>query len=234
MGVKRDGGFRQYISMPVSRCIPSKGIDPKLLTLVEPFQASLHFIKTCDVKAGDTVVIFGAGPIGILAVTAAKLRGADKVYSVDVSDWRLEKAKTMGADGVYNAKNGDLLGWANEVTNGELFDKALDCVGSPSVFMDCINVCTIRGTVGILGVTKEPVTFDYSIISMKELKFAGARNGMREDFEELIDKIATDTLGYDLEGMISGVFDFREVAQVLDTIEKDNEHTMKMILKFDV
>ncbi len=234
MGVRRDGGFRQYISMPVSRCIPGKGIDAKTLALVEPFQASLHFVKMCDVKQGDTVVVYGAGPIGIFAVTAAKLRGAKKVYSVDISDWRLNKALTMGADGVFNPKKGNLQEWANEVTNGELFDKALDCVGNPSVYMDCINTCTIRGTVGILGVTKEPVSFDYSIISMKELKIVGARNGMREDFEELIDKISTDTLGYDIKDMITGVYDYTEVEKVMGIIEKDNEHVMKMLLKFDI
>lgn len=234
MGVSRDGGFSQYLAMPVHRLIPGKGIPADLLTLVEPFQASLHFVKRCGVKKGDKVVVFGAGPIGIFAMMAAKLRGASKVYSIDLSDWRLQKSMSMGADGVFNPKNGDLIEWAKEVTNGENFDVSLECVGSTEVYQNCIDVCTIRGTVGILGVTKEKVTYDYSIISMKELHMVGARNGMREDFEDLIDLISTDTLGTDIRPMISGIYNFTEAKEVMEKIRIDGEHIMKMMLNFDI
>ncbi len=232
MGVSRDGGFQQYLAMPVGRLIPGKGIAPELLTLVEPFQASLHFVKRCGIKPGDTVVVFGAGPIGIFAVMAAKLRGAKRVYSVDISDWRLQMSLRMGADGVFNPKDGGLLEWAKDITGGEWFDAALECVGSTSVYQNCIDVCTIRGTVGILGVTKEPVTYDYSILSMKELHMVGARNGLREDFEDLIDRISTDTLGTDIRPMITGIEDYAKVKDVLERIRTDGEHVMKMMLRF--
>ena len=234
MGVSRDGGFAQYLAMPVHRLIPGKGIPTDILTLIEPFQASLHFAKRCGIKQGDKVVVFGAGPIGIFAMMAAKLRGADKVYSVDISDWRLQKSLSMGADGVFNPKSGNLIEWAKEVTAGENFDVAMECVGSTSVYQNCIDVCTIRGTVGILGVTKEKVSYDYSIISMKELHMVGARNGMREDFEDLIELVSTNTLGKDIRPMLSGVSDFMKARDVFEQIRNDGEHIMKMLLQFDI
>lgn len=234
MGVSRDGGFAQYLAMPVHRLIPGKGIAADILTLVEPFQCGLHTAKRCDVKKGDKVVVFGAGPIGIFVAMACKLRGADMVYSVDLSDWRLQKALGMGIDGVFNPKNGDLIEWAKESTDGENFDVAIECVGSTQVYQNCIDVCTIRGTVGILGVTKEQVSYDYSIISMKELHMVGARNGMREDFEDIIDLISTDTLDTDIRSMISGIYDFTEAKKVMEHIREEGEHVMKMMLKFDI
>jgi threonine dehydrogenase-like Zn-dependent dehydrogenase len=140
----------------------------------------------------------------------------------------------MGIDGVFNPENGDLIEWAKEMTNGEYFDIAIECVGSTQVYQNCIDVCTIRGTVGILGVTKEKVCYDYSIISMKELHMVGARNGMREDFEDIIDLISTDTLGTDIRPMISGIYDFTEAKNVMERIREDGEHVMKMMLKFDI
>lgn len=234
MGVMRDGGYAQYLAMPVHRLIPGKGIPADLLTLVEPFQCGMHTAKRCGVKKGNKVVVFGAGPIGIFVAMACKLRGADMVYSVDVSDWRLQKALSMGIDGIFNPSNGGLLEWAKEMTNGENFDVAIECVGCTQVYQNCIDVCTIGGTVGILGVTKEKVSYDYSIISMKELHMVGARNGLREDFEDIIDLIATDTLGKDIRSMISGIYDFTRAKEVFEMIRSDGEHIMKMMLNFDI
>ena len=84
MGVQRDGAFSKYITMPVERIIDGKGLDAKTLALIEPFCISYHGVSRADIKPGDTVLIHGAGTIGILAAMSAKVKGA-KVYMSDIS-----------------------------------------------------------------------------------------------------------------------------------------------------
>ena len=98
MGVQRDGGFSEYIVMPVSRLISGKGLDPKTLALIEPFCIGYHGIQRASVHEGDKVLVVGAGTIGILAAIAAKSRGAS-VWICDIAPKKLEYAMQFGMDG---------------------------------------------------------------------------------------------------------------------------------------
>ena len=76
MGVQRDGSFQEYITMPVERIIDGKGLSAKQLALIEPFSISAHALSRAEVKAGDNLLIMGAGPIGLFALIKAKSMGA--------------------------------------------------------------------------------------------------------------------------------------------------------------
>ncbi|MBR1419041.1 MAG: alcohol dehydrogenase catalytic domain-containing protein, partial [Synergistaceae bacterium] len=76
MGVQREGGFAELVAMPIERLISGKGLEPKILALIEPFCIGYHGIQRAGVKAGDNVLVVGAGTIGVLAAIAAKSRGA--------------------------------------------------------------------------------------------------------------------------------------------------------------
>jgi len=88
MGVQRDGSFAEYITMPIERIFEGKGLSPKTLALIEPFSIGYHAINRGKVKAGDKVLVMGAGPIGIFAMLSAKLKGAE-VYIADLLQNRL-------------------------------------------------------------------------------------------------------------------------------------------------
>ena len=104
MGVQRDGAFCEYIAMPVERLIPGKGLSAKELALIEPFSIAQHAISRCEIRPGDSLMIAGAGPIGLFALLAAKLKGA-VVTVTDVLEGRLQKAKEFGADHVVCMKD---------------------------------------------------------------------------------------------------------------------------------
>ena len=122
MGVQRDGAFQEYITMPVQRIFPGKGLSARQLALVEPFCIGHHGISRGNVQKGDKVLIVGAGPIGMFAMLSAKAVGA-KVYMTDL----------LGADGVANGKNPEELKALNQkVTNGDGFDVCVECCGAPT------------------------------------------------------------------------------------------------------
>ena len=72
MGVQRDGAFAEYITMPIQRLIASGGLPAKTLALIEPFCIGRHGIHRADVRKGDTVLVMGAGTIGVLARARGK------------------------------------------------------------------------------------------------------------------------------------------------------------------
>ena len=75
MGVQREGAFSEYITMPLERIYDGKGLDPRVLAVIEPLCISYHGVKRAEVQRNDKVLIVGAGTIGILAAIAAKQKG---------------------------------------------------------------------------------------------------------------------------------------------------------------
>lgn len=129
MGVQREGAFAQYITMPVERIYDGKGLDPKLLALVEPFCISYHGVKRAAVKRGEKVLVVGAGTIGVFAAVAAKAAGA-QVYISDVAEDKLEYAKNFGVDGAILNESAEVLERAvNDITDGDGFDVTIEAVG---------------------------------------------------------------------------------------------------------
>lgn len=103
IGLHRDGGFTKYANVPEANVY----LLPESLTLqdgalVEPMAVAVQAVKEADMQFGDTVAVFGAGPIGLVTILAAKAAGATRIIALDLSEKRLEKAKELGATDILN------------------------------------------------------------------------------------------------------------------------------------
>lgn len=231
MGVQREGAFSQYFTMPIERIYDGKGIDPKTLVLVEPFCISCHSVLRADVKSGDTVLIVGAGTIGILAACAAKSKGAT-VYICDISSKKLEYAKLFNVDGtILNTSKEDFIKNANEITNNKGFDVTIEAVGLPSTFSNCIDAAAYGGRVVLVGVSHENLDFNFTIIQKKELNIMGSRNALKEDFDEIIKLIKNNKI--DLQKIITNIYDFNDAIKAFDDFDKHSSEMLKVILDFN-
>ena len=128
MGVQRDGSFQEYITMPVERIIPGGGLNGMQLALIEPFSISAHALSRAQVNPGDTMLIMGAGPIGLFALMRAKALGA-RVAVADLLEHRLRLAASYGADLTINNQPENLATAVNAATGlvdlgacGDFFD----------------------------------------------------------------------------------------------------------------
>ena len=191
MGAQRDGAFSEYITMPVERIYDGKGLSPKQLALIEPFCISYHGVSRAHIKKGDKVLVIGAGTIGVLAAIAAKAKGGE-VYIADVAEEKLQYAyKTFGLAGMI--KNDGKEAFMKQVLsitgkhNG--FDVCIEAVGLPSTFQDCIDAAAFGGSVVLIGVGKQNLDFNFTLIQKKELNVFGSRNALKQDFTELIDLV---------------------------------------------
>ena len=230
MGCQRDGAFRQYITMPVERIYDGKGLNPKLLAAIEPFCISYHGVRRADVQNGDKVLIVGAGTIGVLAAVAAKAKGAT-VYISDVSQGKLDMALEFGVDGVIlNDSPENFRKEVERTTNGNGFDVAIEAVGLPSTFQDCIDAACFGGRVVLIGVGKKNLDFNFTLIQKKELNVYGSRNAKKEDFLELIDLVNTGRVP--LEKIITNVYAFDQAPQAFYDFAHNPGDMLKVILDF--
>lgn len=229
MGVHRDGAFAEYITMPLEHIVYGKGLSPIELALVEPFSISYHAVNRGNVRPGDKVLVIGAGPIGIFAMVAAKIRGAE-VYVADLLDQRLNLVKKLGCDGVINIRNEDFSSIVQEITDGSGMDVCIEAVGVPETFLNCIeNVC-YGGKIILIGNGKKEVTFNQSIIVKKELDIFGSRNSVN-DFEPVINLIDWGML--DITQVVTNIYKFDEAMQAIDAIRNNDGSIGKVLLKFN-
>ncbi len=231
MGVQREGGFAEYITMPIERIYDGKGLPPKVLAAIEPFCISYHGISRAGVKSGDTVLIVGAGTIGVLAAIAAKAKGA-KVYISDVAEQKLEYAKAFGVDGtILNSSPEEFSKRVNEITNGNGFDVTVEAVGLPSTFLNCIDAACFGGRMVQIGVGKKNADFNFTLIQKKELNIYGSRNALKKDFIELIDLVKAGKAP--LEKIITNEYYFEDAAQAFSDFDKNAGSMLKVVLRFE-
>lgn len=230
MGAQRDGAFKEYFTMPIERVIDGKGLPEKTIALIEPFGISYHGSKRANIKPGEKVLVVGAGTIGILAAISAKLQGA-VVYACDTAPKKLEYAKAMGVDGtILNDGADSFLRQVEEITGGNGFDVAIEAVGLPETFQNCIDAAAFGGRVVLIGVGKRNLDFNFTIIQKKELNVFGSRNCTMAELCELVDLVKKG--GPNLEGMITGVYDFEDAPAAYRQFDEHAGETLKIMLKF--
>jgi S-(hydroxymethyl)glutathione dehydrogenase / alcohol dehydrogenase len=174
------GGQAEYVRVPKAnagpKIIPDGLEDDQVLFLTDIFPTGWSAVKWGKVKPGDTVVIFGSGPVGLMAQKAAWLHGAKRVIAVDLLEYRLNKAKEVNKVDVLYANDGDLMDKIREMTDGRGADVAIDAVGmeadrtflekakavihAEKGTMKVIEMCTeaVRrsGTISVVGVYASP------------------------------------------------------------------------------
>ena len=229
MGVQRDGAFCEYIAMPVGRVIPGKGLNARQLALIEPFAISQHALSRCPVKPGDRLLIIGAGPIGLFALLAAKVKGAEVTVS-DVLDGRLDMARNFGADHTVNARAEDAAERLREAAGGRGFDVCVEACGQSATFLKCIEQAAQGANLILIGNGKTETSFLHSILLKKELNVFGSRNAYTADFEALIDLVAAGKA--DVMRMVSAVYEAEDAARAFDALTHNDGSLEKVLLRF--
>ncbi|MBE6802104.1 MAG: zinc-binding alcohol dehydrogenase family protein [Ruminococcaceae bacterium] len=226
MGVQRDGAFCEYIAMPVERIFPGMGLSAEELALIEPFSISQHAVSRATIKESDTVLVVGAGPIGLFALIAAKQK-CKKIVVADILDNRLALAKEYGADAVVNTKKQSLEEFTKEFTEGRGFDVCIEACGAPETFLNCIECAAFAANIILIGNGKRETNFVHSIILKKELNIHGSRNALNADFINNINLVSDKKA--DVMKMVSGIYDMENATDAFEAL-KNNDGTLAKIL----
>ena len=231
MGCQRDGAFCEYITMPVERIYDGKGLPASVLCLIEPFCISWHGVSRAHVKEGDKVLVVGAGTIGVLAAIAAKAKGGE-VYIADVAPAKLEYAKeNFGVAGtILNSSPEEFTKQCDAITGNKGFDVTIEAVGLPSTFQNCIDAAAFGGHMVLIGVGKQNLDFNFTLLQKKELNVCGSRNALKKDFLELIDLVKTGTVP--LEKIVTNTYGFSEAPKAFADFSAHAGEMLKVRLDF--
>lgn len=188
MGVDVDGAFAEYVVRPVSTLIRVPApVDPRTLAVLTDAVATPYhaLVKIARLQPGETLAVLGIGGLGTNAVQLGKHLGA-RVVAVSRSEEKLELARRLGADAVVPAGE-DTVARAREACGGDGPDVVIQCVGSPEVDEQAIELATFGGRVVFVGSSPDPFRARAVEICWKELTLLGSRGFTAEDIAAVVD-----------------------------------------------
>lgn len=182
------GFFRDRVNLPAGNLMPMpRGVSFDEATLFEPLAIILHSLEFAKPRAGETAIVYGAGPIGALTVAMLKIGGVSRVWCVEPVAHRRETALCMGADSVLDPFAVDPVAQVMADTGKRGVDMAIDCATRPATPMakdtisQCLDAAANSGRVVITGIPSEAVVqFPFHVMRRKELYFYSVRRSNHE------------------------------------------------------
>lgn len=181
LGSRNNGGFAEYCLIPSKwhLVVPEdQSIKLEDLAVTEPATVAQHAIRRANLHAGDSILITGAGPIGILAARWARIMGANKIFISDIDDEKVNFANNDGFIGINAIKN-DVYEFINESTDLRGVDVALEGTGSSDGLNTAIKCVRADGTIALMGNPHKDTVLkldNHSLILRKELNLRGVWN----------------------------------------------------------
>lgn len=249
-----DGGQAQYVRVPYAdfgpRLVPEQFSDEQVLFLTDIFPTGYSGVDWAEIKGGETVVIFGAGPVGIMTAKSAWLRNAGRVIIVDTVEYRLQKAsKTANCETILWEDQKEVIEKIREMTQGRGADACIDAVGfepdrnlvdrakalvnfekgSVKVLEACMSAVRRGGIVSVLGVY--PTYYDNFPVGQFFDKGITLRGG-----QALVHKYIDKLMQYVIDGkitlddIITHRLPLTEVAHAYDIFKNKKDDCVKVVL----
>jgi len=175
------GGYAEFALTRPNQCIPlPSGLSLADGAIIEPLAVALHGVNLSGLKAGDRVLVLGAGPIGLAVAFWAKRLGAATVAMQDVTEFQRERATDMGAD-VFVLDPQDPVGGAERALGGKA-DIVFECVGIPGLIEQAVQQVRPRGTILLLGLCTKPDTFNSFAMLSKEVRLVTSAFFTRDEY----------------------------------------------------
>jgi L-iditol 2-dehydrogenase len=235
-GAEADGAHCEFKVMPAVMAIPiPDNLSMDDAAMIEPACVAYHAAKRGEIKKGDTVLIVGAGPIGLFAMQSVKVLGASRIYIADIDAKRLELAKSLGADGVINASTEKITAGLERLTGGSKeVDVFFDCVGQKGEILEEIMLMAKRGSrIVMVGVLQ----MNYAIPHLPdfvqhELRLSGTTMYVPQDYRDMIKYLSSGSIS--TKGMITHHFPVTEIIKVFrEFIEGKKEYFFKIMFTLD-
>jgi L-iditol 2-dehydrogenase len=184
------GFFREFVNLPAVNLLPIPArLSLELASMAEPLAVAMHSMKFAEIEPGETVAVFGAGPIGLLTVACLKVAGAGRVWAIEPVAHRRDMAKHMGADAVLDPAEAEPAKQILADTGGRGVDCAIDCAAKEHTTNWAIHAARNAGRVVLTGIHSAAlVPFEVSPMRRKELAIFNVRrsNGETQAALELL------------------------------------------------
>lgn len=182
------GGYAEFAITRPNQCVKlPRSASLADGAIVEPLAVALHGVSMSGLKAGDDVLILGAGPIGLAVAFWARRLGARRVVLQDVAQHQQDRALGMGATG-FVVDRDDPVGAAERALGGKA-DIVFECVGLPGLIAQAVQQVKKRGTILLLGLCTAPDIFNSFAMLSKEVRLVTSAFFTRGEYEAALDAL---------------------------------------------
>jgi alcohol dehydrogenase len=187
LGVHIDGGLQPLFTIPARKLHVSTKLTFEQLALVETLGIGLHAVNRANPKPDETVLVIGAGPIGLSVIEFAKLNGS-RIVVMDLNEQRLRFAREkMGVAETILAQGTDAdVKTFTDLTNGKLGNVVVDATGSAKSMTAAMNYVGFAGRLVWVGITQDQLAFTQPLMHRREMTFLASRNAKAPEFTHII------------------------------------------------
>jgi L-iditol 2-dehydrogenase len=224
------GFFREFVDLPPSNllAIPPQ-VSVELASLVEPLAVGMHSMQFAAIQPGETVALFGAGPIGLLTLACLVVAGAGRIWVIDPVAHRRELAMEMGAEAVVDAGAVDAAAEILAETGGRGVDCAIDCAAREHTTNQAIRVARNGGRVVLTGIHSASfVPFEVSPMRRKELSIFNVRRSNHESQDAL--NLLADHMAW-FAPLLTHTRSLSEIAEAFEIVEGYRDGVGKMVIR---
>ena len=234
-GSRCDVGFAEFIAVPMWNLVfAGDNLSYEEAAMAEPAAVSLHALGRAGVDLGDTVAIFGAGPIGLMLAEFAKAWGALKIILLDIDKTKLEFAKKLGYEYVLDSKDKNYQEKIAQITKGKGVDVVVEGSGASSALAGCLKCIKPLGSVVLMGNPFSDMNLsqkDYWEILRKQLKLFGTWNssytGVKNDWQTALDAMSKGKLN--IAPFITHRVDFKDCNKAFEMVRDKSEFFNKVM-----
>ncbi|KAK2765120.1 hypothetical protein FQN54_008819 [Arachnomyces sp. PD_36] len=237
-----DGTLAKYYITQSDYCYPIPDhMDLEEGAMAEPVAVAVQITKVGKVRANQTVVVFGCGPIGVLCQAVSKAYAAKKVIGVDISKSRLEFARGFGADGVFcppmKPADVDEMEWSEDLAKtikqefnlGEGPDVVIEATGAQSCIQAGVHLTKKGGMYVQAGMGKENVNFPITTACIRDLTIRGSIRYTAGCYPTAVDLIASGKI--DVKRLITNRYKFEQAEEAFELVRQGKESVIKVIIE---
>ena len=232
LGVHTDGGLRTNTwTVPARKLHPGNQLSYDQLALVETIAIGLHAVNRGNPQPGETVLVIGAGPIGLACLEFLKLMDLN-VIVMDMVQSRLDFCKNnLGIQGILASTDAaENIAALDALTDGNLADVIIDATGSVHSMSTCFQFAAFTGRVVYVGITTQELSFPHApILHRRELTLLASRNAHPADFPKIIQLIAEGKINTDI--WITHRIKFNEVPEKFPAFTDPHLGAIKAVIE---
>jgi L-iditol 2-dehydrogenase len=231
MSMPQEPGFlREHVNLPAASLFPlPAGLSMEEGTLFEPLAVILHSMEFVALRPGETAVVFGAGPIGLLTIAMLRACGTGRIWSVEPVAARRELARKLGADVAVDPAAVDPVRQILTETGQRGVDVAIDCAARGGSLNQCLHVSRNAGRVVMTGIPSESrVAIEFHVMRRKELALFNVRRSSHES-ETALEMLKEH--GQRFRPMLTHSLPLEEVERAFTILERYEDGVGKMLIR---
>ncbi|OAG35453.1 hypothetical protein AYO21_10334 [Fonsecaea monophora] len=226
------GGMAEYVCLPPKNIhVVPDSMSLEVAALVEPLTVPWRAIKASGFKAGQSALVLGAGPIGLMTILCLQAFGAGKILVSDPAKGRLELAQSLGAEHVFDPTRDDVGLISKGICDGRGPHVVFECAGVQSSLNTAFAAVRKRGTVLGLALWESKATVDPNEIVLGQIKYVGILPYVPGDFQEVINAIAAGEI-HRPERLISAEIPVEDVvSKGFELLLNDKSNAVKVLVE---